>query len=324
MALPIWCLSTATVQGVCCVFYFFHLYFVDFGDENDFSISPNLHRRGGFGLAMGWFLWSKYLTKELNEVVSDKKGWAWLFFLSIVTHPILDCFTAFGTQILLPFTNLRVSWDNISVVDPAYTIPLFLGVLVASFISRNSKKRQIANWVGIAISSAYMAFTFYHKTQFNKILERSLANEGIEYNRYMSGPSILQNFLWLGVVETDSAFYHGYYSFFDKEPIIKKFNVLAKGHELIAPYKDHKDIKTLEWFTKNYYNIIVRKDGRLQFNDLRYGSFQGDIKNEKDYVFKFILTETKEGLEVSDSDEGREMNKEILNRYFDRVFGKQE
>ncbi|MEZ4952218.1 MAG: metal-dependent hydrolase [Saprospiraceae bacterium] len=274
------------------------------------------------GLAIGWFLWSAYLSKEMNDVQATRQGWILLFFLSIVTHPILDCFTTFGTQLFLPFTNLRVSWDNISVADPIYTVPLLLGVLIASFISRNNQMRRVANWIGIGLSSAYMVFTFYHKAQFNKIFEASLAKEGIEYSRFMSGPTILQNFLWLGVAEGDTAYYHGYYSFFDKEPIIKKFSVLPKHHELIAHLENEKDIKILKWFSKDYYNIIVRRDGRLQLNDLRYGSFEEGFEDEDDYIFKFILTEKDGKLEVDESRGGREISQDAFAKYIDRVFAR--
>ncbi|HFA50319.1 MAG TPA: metal-dependent hydrolase [Bacteroidetes bacterium] len=274
------------------------------------------------GLALGWFLWSSYLSKDLNEVYATRKEWVWLFFLSIFTHPILDCFTVFGTQLLAPFSDYRVSWDNISVVDPGYTVPLFLGVLIASFISRNNKARRIANWTGIALSSAYMLFTFYHKNQFNKIFEASLKKEGIQYKRYMSGPTILNNFLWLGVAEGDSAYYHGYYSFFDKKPVIKKFTTLPKHHERIEHLKDKREIKILKWFSKNYYNVIVRRDGHLQLNDLRYGSFEEELKDENDYIFKFILTEKNGQLEVEESRGGGKINGEALGKYFDRILGK--
>ncbi|HFA51015.1 MAG TPA: metal-dependent hydrolase [Bacteroidetes bacterium] len=283
---------------------------------------PNILIGGAVaGLGLGWFVWTKYLSKNLQEVNANRHEWIGLFFLAIVTHPILDCFTAYGTRLLWPFSHVRISWDNISVVDPAYTLPLLLGVIVASFFSKNNKKRKIANWAGILISSAYMVFTFCHKNQFNNIFEKSLARQGIEYTRYMTAPTILQNFLWLGVAESDTAFYHGYYSFFNKKPIIKKFNVLPKNHQRIAHLENKREIKILKWFSKNYYNIIVRNDGRLQFNDLRYGSFNEDFKNENDYIFKFILTQHNDQLQVDQSRAGRKVDGKAFKKYFDRVLG---
>ena len=273
------------------------------------------------GAGMGWFLWPGYIRQELQTVEASRREWIWLFFISIVTHPILDCFTVYGTQLFQPFSDYRVSFDNISVADPAYTVPLMLGVLGASLISRKRKARQIVNWAGIALSSAYMAFTFYHKTEFNDIFKKSLAAEDIEYQRFMSGPTILNNFLWLGMAEGDTAYYHGYYSFFDDEPMVKTFNVIPKHHERIEGFEDSRTIRILRWFSKDYFNVIERKDGRLQLNDLRYGSFEEGFKDENDYIFKFILEEKNGELQATQSREGREINGEVFRKFFNRVRG---
>ncbi|MEO1257678.1 MAG: metal-dependent hydrolase [Bacteroidota bacterium] len=309
-------------KGLVTVFIFSIYTLLILGMNMIFN-SPNVLIGGVIGGAViGWFLWTSYLRKDLEEVSASRAGWFWLFFLSIVTHPILDCFTTYGTQILWPFSDARVSWDNISVADPLYTIPLFLGVLIASFISRHNNKRHIINWAGIVISSLYMAFTFYHKAQFNKIFEKSMVEQGIEFNRYMSGPTILQNFLWLGVAEDDDYYYHGYYSFFNKEPNIQQFSKLPKNHEWVAHLNEERAVKILKWFSKGYWNVIKRNDGRLQMNDLRYGSFNGEFEKENDYIFKFILSEENGELKVDESREGRDVNGDALKEYFDRVFGR--
>lgn len=276
----------------------------------------------GIGVSLALFIWKRYISRQQKDVEASFKGWYWLFFLSIVTHPILDCFTAFGTQIFLPFSDVRVSWDNISVVDFGYTTPLALGVIVASFISRNKKSRQIANWVGIIVSSMYMAFTFTHKARFNSIFEQSLAEQGIEYSKYMTAPTILQNFLWLGVAETEDAYYHGYYSFMSDEPKIKKFTRLEKNWELINGLENEKPVKIVKWFSQGYYNALKRTDGRIQMNDLRYGSFRDTFESEDDYIFKFILEKKNGEWTAEESRAGREINKEGLQEYFDRVMGK--
>lgn len=277
---------------------------------------------GAGGAGLGWFLWSGYIRKELEIVEASRKDWTLLFFISIFTHPVLDCFTVYGTQLFQPFSGYRVSFDNISVADPAYTLPLLLGVIIASFISRTRQARRIANWSGIALSSAYMIFTFYHKAAFNDLFEKSLAAEGIEYQRFMSGPTILNNFLWLGVAEGDTAYYHGYYSFFEEEPRVKHFHVIPKNHDRIDAYDSSRDLRILKWFSKGYFNIIERKDGRLQFNDLRYGSFKEGFQDENDYIFKFILEEENGEMHASQSREGRDVNGEAFRQFFNRVLGR--
>ena len=47
-------------------------------------------------------------------------------FLGYATHGLLDACTSYGTQLFWPFSNERVTWNNISIVDPLFTIPILL------------------------------------------------------------------------------------------------------------------------------------------------------------------------------------------------------
>ena len=87
----------------------------------------------------GWITHKLYDTgKRKGSTIF--KNWIWLYFLSILTHPILDSFTPYGTQLFLPFSDYRVAFNNISVVDPLYTLP-FLGCMITVlFLKRNTKK----------------------------------------------------------------------------------------------------------------------------------------------------------------------------------------
>ncbi len=275
---------------------------------------------GGAGLA--WFIWSKYVSQELTDVSASRKEWILFFFITVFSHPVLDCFNVYGTQLFQPFNDHRVSFDNISVADPAFSIWLLLGIFIASLLPKLSKARRIVNWTGIGISMAYMCFTFYHKAVFNQLFTDSLRKQNIEHQRFMSGPAILTNSLWLGVAEGDTAFYHGYYTFYDDDRWVKTFNIIPKHHELLAAYENDRTLKILKWFSKGYYNVIRRRDGRLQYNDLRYGSFREGFQDENDYVFKFILEQKDGKLDAEQSREGRKIDGEEFGKYWDRVRGK--
>jgi inner membrane protein len=274
------------------------------------------------GAGLGWLFWKKYFSSELQEVHASRRAWAWLFWLSIFTHPVLDSFTAYGTQLFQPFSNYRVAFNNISVVDPLYTVPFLLCLVAASFISRQKKARRVLVWAGIGISSAYMLFTLWHKFRMDRIFEQSLAAQGIVAQRYMTAPTILNNFLWQGVAEGDTAYYHGAYTFLGNEPLVADFTVVAKHHERIAPWEGDRTIRILRWFSGNYFNVIVRKDGRLQFNDLRYGSTEGNFDKESNYVFRFILEENGGKLTAKQTREGQDVSGEAFRRFFRRVLGK--
>lgn len=48
-------------------------------------------------------------------------------WLVLVTHPLLDAFTVYGTQLFWPLPSIPESWSAIFIIDPVYTVPLLLG-----------------------------------------------------------------------------------------------------------------------------------------------------------------------------------------------------
>ena len=264
-------------------------------------------------------LWRKYYQSELEEVEISTREWAWLFFWAILTHPLLDSCTAFGTQLFQPFSNYRVALNNISVVDPIYTVPFLICLIIAGLLTRKSPKRRWVNYAGIGISSAYLLFCGYHKLTVDRIFETSLKENNIAYARFTTAPTIGNNILWHGVAEGDSAYFHGYYSFLDQEKKVLEFTKINKNHELIAGHEQDRSLKILTWFTNDYWNITQRDDGFLQLNDMRYGSRSGKFKGNDDYIFKFILKEKNGILEAT---ENREIPKNgEMDGFFERLKG---
>ena len=118
--------------------------------------------------------------------ITTQNDWIWLFFASIFTHPILDSFTAYGTQLFAPFSNYRVAFNNISVADPLYTLP-FLGLLiVVMFFKRTSTKRRLFLKLSLGVSSLYMMFTMVNKYHVHSVYKQSLADEQIDYLRFQT------------------------------------------------------------------------------------------------------------------------------------------
>ncbi len=50
-------------------------------------------------------------------------------FLGYLLSGVLDAFTGYGTHLLLPFSDERVSGNLISVIDPIFTLSLLVGVI---------------------------------------------------------------------------------------------------------------------------------------------------------------------------------------------------
>src|SRR5690606_718925 len=58
--------------------------------------------------------------------------------LGFATHGLLDACTTYGTQLLWPFSNSRVAWNVVSVVDPTFTL-LVLGLMAVAVARRSPR-----------------------------------------------------------------------------------------------------------------------------------------------------------------------------------------
>ena len=75
-----------------------------------------------------------FITSKIDKVHYSFKKYYWFWYLAFVTHSLLDAFTAYGTQLFLPFSNELVAFNIVSVVDFLYTIP-FLLILILCFFT---------------------------------------------------------------------------------------------------------------------------------------------------------------------------------------------
>ena len=103
-----------------------------------------------------------------------RRGWLLLAFLALVTHPLLDCFTVYGTQIFLPFSDLPVGWSTIFIIDPAFSVPVILGVLAALVLSRERGLGHRLNHAGLALGVAWLALTLVIKVHVDRVAGDSL------------------------------------------------------------------------------------------------------------------------------------------------------
>ncbi len=231
----------------------------------------------------------KFARQEQDSVEMPYWRWYLLFFVAIVTHPILDSCTGYGTQLFQPFSDYRVAWNNISVADPAYTGPFLLLLIIAATRKKSNPWRSILNYAAFGWSMIYMAWTVRNKILVDRIFEESLKTEQVEYSRYMTTPSILNNILWHCIAEGDKVYYDGYYSLLDKNPVVQ-ISEIEKNHDLIK-YPDDRRMEIIRWFSDGYYNVIPLNGDTLQVNDLRYGAqIGGETTKPSDYIFPFQLS----------------------------------
>lgn len=245
-----------------------------------------------FGL-MGWWLYRRYHKQPRSAPQASLRDWQWLMFWSVFTHPLLDCFTTYGTQLLLPFSDYRVAFNSISVADPIYTVPFLLCIIIASWLRRSDGLRRKLAWIGIGLSSMYLVFTVINKQRINKVWTDSLQAQGITYSRYMTSPTILNNVLWSCLADTPDGIVYGQYSLFDKEPVVK-YELFERREDLLQAAEEDKTIKTLRWFSNDYFIVSSLGGDTLQVNDLRFG-VSTSASGDQHFIFNFPVIKREDG-----------------------------
>ena len=57
-------------------------------------------------------------------------------FLGYSTHGLLDACTSYGTHLLWPFALERVSWNLVSIIDPFFSLPLLILIILGVWYRR--------------------------------------------------------------------------------------------------------------------------------------------------------------------------------------------
>ncbi|RMG55382.1 MAG: metal-dependent hydrolase, partial [Bacteroidetes bacterium] len=222
------------------------------------------------------------------------REWSWLMFWALFTHPLLDSFTTWGTQLFYPFSDYRVAFNSIFVIDPLYTLPFAICLLVALSLPRTSLWRQRWNWAGIVISSLYLLLTVTNKLAVESVFQQTLHRAGKSVVRLSTYPAPLNNVLWYTVAEEPSGFDVGYYSLLsglDRPKI--DFHYIPKNHQLLGGRDDQFVPERLRWMSKGYY-ALGQQDSSLLWYDLRFGllnPFLPDTATEPAFVFAYRLIE---------------------------------
>ena len=216
------------------------------------------------GPILGWLIHRLYKKRY------DQKTWMWLFFLSIITHPMLDIFTNYGTEFLWPFST-RITFNTVFVIDPLYTVPFMICLLVALFMKRENPKRKKWNLFGIYYSSAYLLWGVIVKLFILSNSTGYFAENGLKTSNPMVTPMPLTSFYWMVLTEDKHNYYVGYKSIF------YSFN----PSDVDTIQKDKVTLKTLKWPGKNYssqldfiskgYYTTETTGDTIHYYDLRFG-----------------------------------------------------
>ncbi len=252
-------------------------------DQGDVIRNMVLHRAESHAL-----FWLTLFSLPFAALVARLQGewgllrrWWLALWLALVTHPLLDAMTVYGTQLALPFSNHPFGVDSVFIIDLLYTMPLLVGVIWV-LATRGSHRGRIANGVGLLLSTAYLAWGFVAQQQVAQIARAALAQQGIVVEHLLVTPTPFNTVLWRVVAVAGDGYHEGFYSLLDDQPKIE-FDRFPRGNALAAELQGIDGVQRIVAFTKGFYKLEQR-GSRLLISDLRMGQ-------EPNYSFTFAVAE---------------------------------
>jgi len=220
----------------------------------------------------------------------------WFVAITWGTHILIDCFNTYGTQVLEPFSDHRFSLNCMFIIDPFFTVPMLIGLLLCLTIFRKQWKwRKGVQWVTVVCICSY----FVAALSFKLVAERQIRDRfnswGVTPTALMTAPTPMNIFCWRGVARDDEKYYITYWSLFDEgereDPVVE----FSKGHHLEKDFKESEDFQTIKWFTKGWRKTYQNPEepNSIYIATLMMGEMR--VKEEDKTVFKppFIWKITK-------------------------------
>ncbi len=217
------------------------------------------------------------LRRWWAPVREQSRRWLAAIGLTLLTHPLLDAHTAYGTQLFWPLETSPISWATLFIIDPLYTLPLLIGVAVAAF------RRQAggaALQVGLIVSTLYIGWSWVAQSTVTRHAEEALASMQVQDAELFVTPTPFNTLLWRVVVVDDEHYLEGFDSLLIDEGSIR-FSRYALGKNVLEEARDIWAVERLRWFSRGFISARVDTD-RLIVSDLRMGQ-------EPVYVFSHVV-----------------------------------
>ncbi|WP_296031648.1 metal-dependent hydrolase [uncultured Alcanivorax sp.] len=206
----------------------------------------------------------------------------WLFTgLCLITHPLLDAFTTYGTQLFWPLGD-PVAISSVFIIDPLYTLPLLVAVIVA--LARPPAMTALAT--GLTLSSLYLCWSLVAQQWMTQRVMPTLAQRGLSEAPRLVQPMPFSTLLWRVTVLGEQ----------QRLEIVT--GVLDNGDALTVEtfprspqdYAEAMQVpagRKLAWFTRGFMDVEAGPD-QLLATDIRLGV-------PGLHPFQFVLAEQEDG-----------------------------
>ena len=214
-----------------------------------------------------------------GRVAAAPRRWFWAMQAVLITHPLLDAFTAYGTQLWWPLPVPPTWWASVFIVDPLYTVWLLLACALA-WAAPMGRLAQPALWAGLLLSTGYLGWSVAAKAAVERAAQAALAPLGLQHAPRFAVAAPFNTLLWRVVVLTPGGYLIGDRSLVaDRGPM--RLSAHASDTAALRAAAQVPAVQRLHWFNGGFMRAQVRGDV-LVLSDLRMGL-------EPAYSFNFAV-----------------------------------
>ncbi len=225
------------------------------------------------------------LMRIMQPPPETRARWFAAIALALVTHPLLDAHTAYGTQLFWPLSVSPTMWGTLFIIDPLFTLPLLVGSVALGVWPNRARGIRIAR-LGLSFSVLYIGWSWVAQSLVEHNVRAELAREGHTEVELFLTPAPFNTLLWRAVARTDQGFFETYDSLVVDEDRLQ-FARIPSDVEALEAAATVWSVARLRWFASDFVSAEVRGDN-LVIHDLRMGS-------HPDWVFSHVAAVQEDG-----------------------------
>jgi inner membrane protein len=203
-------------------------------------------------------------------VPDDRRAWLLLTALVLLTHPLLDLFTSYGTQLFWPLSGRRFALDAISIIDPVVTVPMLL-VVARGFMGRAGPRLALAV---LCLTMVYLGYGHSQSRRAEAIATAELARQDFEPVEVRALPTPANLVVWR-VVARDAGGRLRVTNLSTAGRERPRFVAAHRGgHPLAERALASPEGRLFEWFAMDMISTTVEETARgtrVLIHDHRYG-----------------------------------------------------
>lgn len=196
--------------------------------------------------------------------------------LGYSTHGLLDFMTSYGTMLFWPFTNARYAANIISIIDPLFTVPIVLLVIVAAI-----RRARLYARLALAWGCLYLCLGAVQHYGARQMAEDIAAARGHSIERLLVKPSFGNILVWKSVYESGDRFYVdgmrvGIAPAVYPGPSLVRLDPARDFPWLDPASQQARDIERFSWFSMGY--IALNPEEPDQVIDVRYSFLPNQLE----------------------------------------------